>query len=63
MRTANDNLSPLVDRLAALMAEVCDAVLLTVREPGSPHDISLTVGSFRPDLGERMAVLLEEAGR
>lgn len=49
-------------RLAECLAEVVDATLLTVRDVGSSGAIELRVGSFRPDLGERSAEILEEAG-
>lgn len=51
-----------VDRLGKMLAEVIDAPLLTVRSPDGPRDIELRVGSFRGDLSEQAAALLEEFG-
>ncbi len=56
--------APLVDRLADCLADCIDTALLTTGDPDfPPRKIELRLGCFRPDLGERAAELLEEAGR
>lgn len=58
---------PLVDRLADLLAVILDEPLTTLPgcDPASAGDepLQLRLAHFRPDLSERAAVLLEEAGR
>lgn len=51
-------------RLGELLAEVIDAPLLTGRDEvgGFSSPLQLRVGFFRPELSERAAELLEEAG-
>jgi len=61
---AGDGQPPLADRLAALLSEIIDEPLVTL--PGhvadGPQPLSLRLGHFTPDLSERAAALLEEAG-
>lgn len=54
---------PLEDRLAACLAEAIDETLMTVRDTMNDRDVELRLGSFRKDISERAAELLEEAGR
>lgn len=56
-------IAPLEERLADCLAECVDGTLLTVRDTWNGADVELRLGSFRPDLSERAAELLEEAGR
>lgn len=61
---ANDDMA-LADRLAELLAQIVDEPLTVL--PGSdPGDLrretELRLSHFRPDLSERAAGLLEEAG-
>lgn len=57
--------APLEDRLADCLADCIDTPLLTGRDEvggfSSPLDVRL--GFFKPELSERAAGLLEEAGR
>ncbi|MFB2553362.1 hypothetical protein [Ensifer soli] len=54
----------LEQRLAQCLAAIVDTPLMTGRdEPGGYHSpLELRLGFFRPDLSERAAELLEEAG-
>lgn len=53
--------APLEQRLAACLADCIDTSLLIGSDGGRPLDVRL--GFFRPDLSERAAELLEEAGQ
>lgn len=58
--------APLLERFADLLAAILDEPLHTLSGPGPDggHDpLQLRLAHFRPDLSERAAVLLEEAGR
>lgn len=62
---AGDGEPPLADRLAALLGEIIDEPLVSL--PGSPagpgpQPLELRLSHFKPELAERAAALLEEAG-
>lgn len=58
-------IATLESRLADCLADIVDAPLLTGRDEcgGFISPLDIRVGFFRPDLSERAAELLEEAGR
>ena len=68
--SAGDGQPPLADRLAALLSELVDTPLVTLPGDGgsqNPHTaawrpLELRLSHFKPDLAERAAALLEEAG-
>lgn len=55
----------LESRLADVLADIVDAPLLTGRDEcgGFTSPLEIRLGFFRPELSERAAELLEEAGR
>lgn len=58
-------IATLESRLADVLADIVDAPLLTGRAElgGFTHRQEIRLGFFRPELSERAAELLEEAGR
>ena len=58
--------APLLERFADLLATILDEPLHTLSGPGPDggrDPLQLWLAHYRPDLSERAAVLLEEAGR
>ena len=55
---------PLLDRIAAVLNDIVDEPLQRINDAGSnaPRDLELRLAHFRPDLAERAAAVLEEAG-
>jgi|GEM_PF-1330948 len=59
-----ENPDTLTSRLAHCLAECIDQPLLMVGDPeGNEHEIGLRLSSFKPDLANRAAGLLEEVGQ
>ncbi|MFA6966091.1 hypothetical protein [Bosea sp. (in: a-proteobacteria)] len=54
----------LQDRLVLLLIEIVDTPLVTLAGGAEPGDeaLALHLRAFRPDLSERAALLLDEAG-
>jgi len=60
---------PIADRLAELLSEICEAPLLTLPSDGGPPNrdstrrpLAMRLANLNPELAERAAALLEEAG-
>ena len=54
---------PLEERLADCLADILDTPLMTGRGIGDLAETGIGLGFFRPEIAERAADLLEEAGR
>jgi|GEM_PF-2584211 len=59
----DERLATLPERLAACLAEAVDTPLLVLKEPDGHSDLELRLAHFRPDIANRAAELLEEAGK
>lgn len=57
------DIEPFEKRLAACLAACIDTPLLEGRDHDHSSPLQLRLGFFRPELGERAAELLEEAGQ
>lgn len=70
LAVAGDGQPPIADRLAQLLTEICETPLISLPSDGGPpnrHDnarrpLELRLAHVNPDLAERAAALLEEAG-
>ncbi len=62
VQAAADGDPPLVDRLAAILSDIVDEPLLVLHDAARPRPLELRLSHFKPELAERAAELLEEAG-
>lgn len=57
LAVAGDGQPPLAERLAWMLSEICETPLITL-----PNREALRLEQFNPELAQRAAALLEEAG-